>query len=140
MGIEENVLPERELAYIDWLCTAPALREPSTKTGYAQMLGVADSTITRWEKKDLFKREWAKRVDDTVGSPERTKGLLDSLYERAMAGDVPAAKLYFTVTGKMTPAPMTVNVQRGVGELSDAELDGLIAGGAASELEARRNT
>jgi len=130
MGLVENVLDTREEQYLAWLCTAPALREPRTKKDYAIRSGVNETTLRRWEKKEVFLRQWKANVDDLVGSPERTQSLLDKMYEMALGGDMQAAKLYMQTTGQLAPPVQTVKVERLNTELSDAELDELIAGAA----------
>lgn len=137
MGLEENVLNDRQLAYLDWLCTPPSERNPPSKGKYAAQFQVSEVTLRRWEKHEVFRKQWQERVDQTVGSPERTQNLLDKLYADAMGGDVKAAQLYFSVTGKMAPQQVTVTSKRVVSELSDEELDGLIRDRAAAEKRLR---
>jgi hypothetical protein len=43
--------------YLEWLMTPPAEREPSTKTEVAEQLGVAISTLWRWEQEPEFQEE-----------------------------------------------------------------------------------
>lgn len=137
MSLEENVLSDRQLAYLDWLCTPPAERKPASKAKYCTEHRVAENTLRRWEKNEVFRKQWQERVDQTVGSPERTQNLLDKLYADAMAGDVKSAQLYFSVTGKMAPQQVQVTSKKAVAELSDAELDALISDRAASEKRLR---
>ena len=137
MALDENILNDRQLAYLDWLCTPPTERTPPSKGKYAIEFKVAEQTMRRWEKLPAFRKLWQERVDQTVGSPERTQSLLDKLFADAMNGDVKAAQLYFSVTGKMAPQQVQVSRDKGVNELSDAELDELIAGRAASEKRLR---
>lgn len=137
MGIEENVLNDRQLAYLDWLCTPPVERKPPSKAKYCAELKVAENTLRRWEKNEVFRKLWQERVDQTVGSPERTQNLLDKLYADAMGGDVKSAQLYFSVTGKMAPQQVSVSRERGMSELTDAELDELIAARASAEKRLR---
>lgn len=137
MAVEENVLNDRQLAYLDWLCTPPAERRPASKGKYAVEFKVAEQTLRRWEKNEVFRRQWQERVDQTVGSPERTQNLLDKLYADAMGGDVKSAQLYFSVTGKMAPQQVQVTSKKVAAELSDAELDVLIADRAVAEKRLR---
>jgi hypothetical protein len=137
VSVEENVLSDRQLAYLDWLCTPPAERVPASKAKYAKEMQVAEQTMRRWEKNEVFRRQWQERVDQTVGSPERTQNLLDKLYADAMNGDVKSAQLYFSVTGKMAPQQVQVTSKKAAAELSDAELDALIADRALVEKRLR---
>lgn len=43
--------------YLEWLMTPPAERDPSTKTEVAELLGVAISTLWRWEQEPDFQEE-----------------------------------------------------------------------------------
>ena len=135
--LEENVLSDVMDAYVTWLVTAPGLREPRTKEDYAVVAGVNVTTLHRWEKREVFRKAWASRVDDVVGSPERTQRLLDSLFEAGMAGDEKSARLYFQVTGKMAPQQLAVSVDKKGSDLSDAELDAAIESAALREKASR---
>lgn len=137
MGLEENILDARQEAYIGWLCTPPQEREPTSKEAYAASIGVNVTTLRRWEKKDVFRKAWQSRVDDVQGSPERSQRLLDTLYDRALTGDIKAAQLYLQATNRMAPPTVTVKSERATAELSDQELDDLISAMASREREAR---
>lgn len=137
MGLEENLLNDRHLHYLEWLCTPPSERQPASKAKYAAEQKVAEVTLRRWEKLEAFRKAWQSRVDEVVGSPERTQALLDRLYTAGMNGDTKSAQLYFQVTGRMAPAQVNVSRERAAVELTDAELDELIAVRAASEKKLR---
>jgi hypothetical protein len=138
MGLEENVLDSRQEAYISWLCTPPSERTPASKEKYAQSIGVNITTLRRWEKKDVFRKEWQSKVDDVQGSPERSQRLLDTLYEKALGGDIKAAQLYLQATNRMAPPTLTVKSETNIGQLSDKELEDLIAAVATQEKESRK--
>lgn len=74
------------------------------------------------------------------GSPERTQQLLDNLFTRAMDGDNNSAKLYLQATGRLAPVQVNVEHSGKVNELSDRELDELIASAASSEKRFRLET
>lgn len=82
--------------------------------------------------------EWEKRVGDLQQSPERTQKLLDSLYERALNGDNNSAKLYLQATNRLAPTQVQVEHSTKPSEISDAELDALIASVARTEADTRR--
>lgn len=138
MGLEENVLDSRQEAYIGWLCTPPSERMPASKEKYAASIGVNITTLRRWEKKDVFRKEWQSKVDDVQGSPERSQRLLDTLYEKALGGDIKAAQLYLQATNRMAPPTLTVKSETNIGQLSDKELEDLIAAVATQEKESRK--
>lgn len=52
-NIDDSVKAE----YLDWLMSPPAEREPSTKAEMAESLGVAVSTLWRWENEPEFQEE-----------------------------------------------------------------------------------
>ena len=138
MGLEENVLDSRQEAYIGWLCTPPSERMPASKEKYADSIGVNISTLRRWEKKEVFRKEWQSKVDDVQGSPERSQRLLDTLYEKALGGDIKAAQLYLQATNRMAPPTLTVKSETNIGQLSDKELEDLISAVATQEKETRK--
>jgi hypothetical protein len=138
MGLEENVLDSRQEAYIGWLCTPPSERLPTSKEKYAASIGVNITTLRRWEKKEVFRKEWQSKVDDVQGSPERSQRLLDTLYEKALGGDIKAAQLYLQATNRMAPPTLTVKSETNIGQLSDKELEDLIAAVATQEKESRK--
>ena len=78
MASTEALLTSDQQRYMDWLCTAPSERVPSSKKQYAILATVDVTTLRRWEKKPAFRQEWQTRVDDLQGSPERTQALLDT--------------------------------------------------------------
>lgn len=137
MALDENMLDERQEAYLEWLCTAPQLRQPTSKAKYAHEHHIHETTLRRWEKLQPFRDRWKDRVDQLQGSPERTQELLDSLYDKAVQGDVKAAQLWLQATNRLQPQPMKVEVSGSAKELSDAELDEMIAMAAAREKLAR---
>lgn len=132
------VLTQAQQEYLDWLCTAPSERVPPSKNKMADHLGVDVKTLRRWEKKPSFRQQWQDKVDDIQGSPERTQAVLDMLYNKATKdNDVKSAQLYLQATNRMAPPTVEVRSDRKVSELSDAELDELIAAVASREKETR---
>ena len=137
MGLEENILDSRQEEYLNWLCTAPSERQPASKDAYALAAGVNVSTLRRWEKKEVFRKAWQAKVDEIQGSPERSQRLLDTLYAKAVEGDLKAAQLWLQATNRMAPPTVTVKSEKGATDLSDEELDQLIGVVASREREAR---
>jgi hypothetical protein len=135
---EELVLTQPQQEYLDWLCTAPSERVPPSKKQMAVHLGVDITTLRRWEKKPNFRQQWQDKVDDIQGSPERTQAVLDMLYNKATRdNDVKSAQLYLQATNRMAPPTVEVKSDRKLAELSDSELDALIASVASREKETR---
>jgi transcriptional regulator with XRE-family HTH domain len=129
------LLDARHEQYLEWLVTPTTERTPRTQTELARQLGVDPTTLRRWEKKDWFKREWDRRVNEIQGSPERTQRLLDALYDKALGGDNKAAQLYLQATNRLLPAPTIINNNK-ASDLSDEELEALIV--SIAEHQAKR--
>ena len=134
---EEMTLTAPQEKYLDWLCTAPSERVPASKNKYSMENAVDISTMRRWEKKDIFRSRWKTQVDDIQGSPERTQKLLDNLYNKALEGDTKSAELYLKATNRMAPPSVTISSNKKTVDLSDAELDSLIATIAEREKAGR---
>jgi DNA-binding transcriptional MerR regulator len=121
---------------MEWLVTPSAERQPRTQAEFARQIGVDPTTLRRWEKKPIFKKEWDNRVSEIQGSPERTQKLLDSLYAKALGGDNRAAQLYLQATNRLVVAPPVAQTTS-ASELSDEELDKLLASLAEREQAKR---
>jgi hypothetical protein len=134
---EELTLSAPQQRYLDWLCTAPSERVPASKAKYAVEHVVDISTLRRWEKKEVFRSQWKQQVDEFQGSPERTQRLLDNLYNKALEGDTKSAELYLKATNRMAPPSVTISSNKKATELTDAELDSLIAAVAEREKASR---
>jgi hypothetical protein len=63
---------------------------------------------------------------------------LDTLYEKALGGDIKAAQLYLQATNRMAPPTLTVKSEGNIGQLSDKELEDLISAVASQEKESRK--
>lgn len=135
--MEDNILDERQEKYLNWLLVPAPMRTPNTQEAYAKEEGMDTTTLRRWQKKPHFKQEWQKRVEDLQGSPERTQKLLDSVYQRALGGDNKAAQLYLQATNRLAPTQVTVNHTQSLSEISDSDLEDLIASVATAEKSAR---
>ena len=134
----DNILDPRQEKFLNWLCTPANGRMPSSQEKYAIQEGVDETTLRRWKKKPAFKMEWEKRISEQQQSPERTQKLLDNLYERALAGDNNSAKLYLQATNRLAPTQVQVEHSTKPSEITDQELDALIASVAQSQIESRR--
>jgi hypothetical protein len=131
-------LDPRQEQLLNWLMTPTPHRVPSSQDKLAEQLGVDETTVRRWKKKPAFKMEWERRVGELQQSPERTQKLLDTLYERALGGDNNSAKLYLQATNRLAPTQVHVEHSTKPSEISDADLDALIASVAQSEVDSRR--
>lgn len=130
-------LTNNQVTYLEWLLVPETMRVPRTKKELAQMLEVSPNTLTAWEKLPLFQEMWVEGVKGISQSPERTQRLLDSLYNAGLTGDTKAAQLYLTATGQM-PKNQDITIKHETSkDLTDQELESLIAQFAVQEKEVR---
>jgi hypothetical protein len=131
----------RKVKVMEWLTTPVPEREPSSRQKLADLLGVDVRTVRGWTEHPQFVEEWRRRSSAIIGSPDRSRQIMDTLYRAATDPrnrlQVQAAKLYLEATNAIRPPAMEVTVKRTT-ELSDAELDALLAQGAVSLAEERR--
>lgn len=138
--MNDNILDERQETYLNWLMVPQGHRNPSSKAAYAKAHGVDETTLRRWEKKPHFKQEWQRRVEELQGSPERTQKLLDEIYARALSGDNKAAQLYLQATNRLAPTQVNVTHTQSLAEISDKDLEDLIASVATQEKAIREES
>lgn len=132
-----DILDERQEKYLNWLLVPSPHRNPKSQEAYAKAEGIDVTTLRRWQKKPHFKAEWQKRVDELQGSPERTQKLLDEIYQRALGGDNKAAQLYLQATNRLAPQQVNITHTQSLAEISDKDLEDLIASVANAEKIAR---
>lgn len=132
-----DILDERQEKYLNWLLVPAPHRNPKSQEAYAKEEGIDVTTLRRWQKKPHFKAEWQKRVDELQGSPERTQKLLDEIYQRALGGDNKAAQLYLQATNRLAPQQVNITHTQSLAEISDKDLEDLIASVASAEKAAR---
>lgn len=136
---ERVILSQAQENYLEWLLTPKEIRKPKTKKQWALDNGIHYNTLGQWEKNKTFAERWSLGVKGLTASPERTQALLDALYAKGIAGDVRSAELYLKATGQMQNVS-TVNIKStDVKDLSDAELDALIAE-TAQTLKENKNS
>lgn len=130
----------RKLRYLQWLTTPKSERDPPSQQKFADELGVHVRSLRDWQADPLFREAWEREAKAVVGTPERAQTVLDTLYaaaiDRENRNQVQAAKLYLEATNSIKPPPIEVKVLKPA-ELSDEDLDALLAQGAA-ELSAAR--
>ena len=124
----------RKVRLMEWLTTAPSLRVPPSKAKLAIELGVDERTLRGWQKQPMFREDWEAQATEVLqNNTERTQAILNELYIAAThpgsKNQVQAARLYLEVTDAIKPKPIEIKVTKPT-ELSDAELDALLAQGA----------
>jgi hypothetical protein len=131
----------RKQTFLAWLCTPVNERDPKTMDALADQLGLTRRTLTNWKDDKEFLEAWEKRYLKTIGDPTRKQAIMDTLYRTATDPDDPkhvqAAKQYFDIEGSVKPARMQVEVSRPAKELTDDELDAILANKIAAEKEQR---
>jgi hypothetical protein len=139
-----NVVPItdfRKQAFLDWLCTPLKERDPKTFAALGEQLGVDRRTLQNWRDDKEFLEAWEKRYLKTIGDPSRKSEIMDTLYKTATDPDDPkhvtAAKTYFEIEGGLKPTKMEVSVTRPAADLTDDELDAILAEKISTEKKAR---
>jgi hypothetical protein len=131
----------RKQTFLKWLCTPAKERDPKTMELLAEQLGLSRRTLTNWKDDKEFLEAWEKRYLKTIGDPSRKQEIMDVLYRTATDADDPkhvqAAKQYFEIEGSVKPQKMQIEVSRPAKELSDAELDAILADKISSEKTQR---
>ena len=79
--------------YMEWLILPVQLRNPKTKTEYAEHLGISRTTLWNWENAPGFDDERRQRIK--IKARENTPDIIEKLKEKALSGDVSAMRLYF---------------------------------------------
>lgn len=129
-------------AFLDWLITVPAERDPATQTAFAESLGIPTTYLGDWKRDPDFLAEWERRYRKKVGSPEKQQAVLEALHETATdrtdPRQVPAARAYLEAIDAIKPKKMDVTVStKPAKDLSDADLALLLAEAATMEAERR---
>jgi len=133
----------RRERFLEWLCTAPQDRMPTTQYELADELGCERNMLTSWKKDAEFLALWEKRYRQTIGSPERAGQVMQSLYETAIdrtdPRQVQAAKAYMDQIESAKPQKLDVTVTSGKAakDLSDDELFAMLAKRAEAEIADR---
>jgi|TARA_Y100000310_G_C20614792_1_gene780054 hypothetical protein len=124
----EKVMPLRWQGFLDWLLRGPE-RQPQTQREWAAENDMHEDSLRRIKRDPRFIKEWDRRAAELNINPERVQSVIDSLWQRASAGDVKAASLYLQYIEKFTPRrKVVVEDERDIAAFSDEEL--------ASALEA----
>ena len=131
--------------FIEWLLVPKAERQPRTQNELAEKLGVTPSDLSAWKRDVEFLQAWDAMYLKTIGSPETKMKIMQTLMQTATDEDDPkhvqAAKTFFEIEGSLRPSKTQVDVNvHGTkpSELTDAQLDELLAAKAGDELSQRR--
>jgi len=132
----------RKQRFLKWLCTPVKERKPQTLIDLAEELQITRRTLHTWKSDDKeFMEAWEKLYLRTIGNPERKQTIMDTLYRTATDPDDPkhvqAAKQYFEIEGSVKPAKMELQVTGSAQQLTDEQLDELLAVRAQTEKDSR---
>lgn len=131
----------RKQTFLKWLCTPVKERDPKTMELLADQLGLTRRTLSNWKDDKEFLEAWEKRYLKTIGDPSRKQEIMDVLYRTATDADDPkhvqAAKQYFDIEGSIKPQKVQIEMTRPAKELSDDELDAILADKIAAEKNQR---
>lgn len=129
-------LTEQQEMFLDWLCGAR--EEGESQNSFAERIGVAPKTLTRWKKDLSFTRRWQERMVQSHSHPDTLSKQLEVLNKLALAGDTKAIELYWKLVDKMSPQRVEVTGAEGAMQLSDEELAAQLAAAAAAAAERAR--
>lgn len=73
---------ERMADYLEWLITPPEVREPKTKTEFADKMGVSLNTLRNYSMEPSFQKELHKRQNE-LGRVEQRPDVMASLFRQA---------------------------------------------------------
>lgn len=140
--LKKHRLTDRQQEYIEWLCTPPELRVPRTNDAWFRERGMDASTGRDWKQSPYFVKAWNQRLRSLQVDPNNIDAVLTAMRERALAGDVRAQTEWLKIAREFYPTSMEeeadVQDETIATDLSDEELEALIAGTAQAALEARR--
>lgn len=132
----------RRQRFLDWLCTVPEERVPSTQVDLARELHADPKTLTALRRDPDFLRDWEMQYRRTIGSPEKQHKVMDALFKTATDRTdprlVPAARAYLEAVDAIKPKKVEVSLNtKPPKELTQEELDELLATKAQKEIEER---
>lgn len=131
----------RRQHFLDWLCTPPDRREPSTIKELAAQFGFGETVLYRWKRDSEFLTDWEVQYRKVVGSPEKAQRIMDKLFEtaedRTDPRQVQAAKAYLEAIEVIKPKKVEVTVNKAARDLTDADLYAILAERAEQELRER---
>lgn len=132
----------RKLRLLEWLTTPPSERKPAQLKQLAEEMGVTDRALRIWKADPSFRARWEKEAKDAVGEPGKVQEVIDMLRlgaldpNETLASRTRAADVYLRAVDGIKPPQMDVAAKKAA-ELTDAELEAIIAEAAQKELKAR---
>ncbi len=130
-------LHEKQLQLIDWL-TDP--NRQGTHKDFARTIETTPETVYRWKKLPEFRAEWDKRLVELNIRPDRVQAVVEELWKAASnpgRDQVKAAQLYLAFVDRYSPKITLVHDKRALAEITDEELDAMLAAAAGEEMAQR---
>ena len=131
--------------FLKWLMTPKDERKPKTQWELAQEFDMSSEALGALKRKPEFLEKWNTRYLTTISNPTTKMSIMATLLRTATDQDDPkhvqAAKAYFEIEGSLKPVAQKVDIKvqaQKVSDLSDADLQRLLAAKADDELAKRR--
>ena len=133
-------MSDKQMAFIEWLCTPEALRNPQRQKDWCTENHVTFGKPAEWRNDPDFKLVWSRRMTELQVTPDRLAEILDSLHDQGVKGNHQAAKLWISTVQAFMPKVNPVEEApsaTALADLSDDELEALVRDAATAELERR---
>jgi hypothetical protein len=137
--IQPKILDERQEEFLDWLLLPEEMRVPRTMVDYGEVHDLSYATLKRWKQAPHFRATYEKRVKEQIATPERVEEATRLAYQRGILdGDIKWATLWAQMAGLTKQEPgIAKSGAEAIADLSDEELDALLADSARQEKKKR---
>jgi hypothetical protein len=129
----------RKVRLLQWLTTPKHEREPGSQAKLADELGVSQRTIRDWKALPAFRARWEKEAKE-IFDPEMVQSVVQKMYEHCLDDTSPkqgkAWELFLKAVDGIRPPALDLAAKKAA-EMSDDELDAMIAQAAQAEKAAR---
>lgn len=122
--------------YLKWLWSEP--KDPPNESQWAVANHVSRNTCIKWRNDPVFQAAQYQMARDMNLRPDDLADVLKMLKRRAMEGSDKAIELYLKYADKLLPRQSERTDTVDAADLTDDELEALIAAKATSVLEDRR--
>ena len=130
-----------KLAYLTWLTTPKAQRDPPSERGFARKYNISVKTLYNWRQNSEFKRRWELETDGIIGGDDRRQAIFDALFETATDREhkqhVQAATAYVKLIDEIKPTAGNIRADKPLSQMSMQELQLMAAQAAQEELAAQ---
>ena len=139
--IQPKILTEQQEEWLDWLLLPEPMRTPPTMVLYAEVHDLSYATLKRWKSAPHFRAAYEKRIKEQIATPEKVEEATRLAYQRGIIdGDIKWATLWFQTAGlTKNEAVVAKTGAEAIADLSDEELQALLADSAKAEVKRRAN-